>query len=423
MVIMLTILSVLPSCKKDDDKQEATTGIIEGTITNLETSAAIADVRIIVFDANTNSPVENTYSTNAEGNYTIELPFGTYYLKLYCQGYESVPRPGEAALPIAVVVEEKAVADFQMTPSLVADGGIISGTVKDAEKLVSGALVIAENGEVAFSSVADANGNYFIYNVPAGTYSVKGWKAGFSSEVQDLTIAASEEKSGVNLTLVQDAVSNVIGTITFLATENKEVDVSLVHPLTQETIPGLSTKTTGGKYALESVPNGTYIGRASFENDGLVLDPDWVVKNGGEPTIQVNNGDVLLDFSVTGAVSLKEPTNTAESTQPVEVSKEGLSFSWTPYSSASDYVIEVIDSNGKVIWGGFTANWSQKNVVIPSSQTSVIFDADGSAAAALEVGKTYRWRIFASKDDKQSATGWRLISVSEDQMGLIKIVE
>lgn len=422
VVIVLVMSMFFTSCKKEEENQP-TTGIVEGIITDFETSLAIADVRIIVFDANTNSPIGDTYSTNANGEYSIELYPGTYYLKLNCLGYESIPHPGVTALPIAVVINESVVADFQMSASNIIDGGVISGTVTALDASVAGGLIIAEKGDLAYSSVSDADGNYFIYNVPAGDYSVKCWKAGYNSNIQEINIEASMEKSDVNITLTQDATANVTGTISFLATENKEVDVSLVHPVTKETVPGLNIKTEGGNYIFENVPNGTYIGRASFENDSLVLDPDWVVKNGGEPTIEVNNADVSLNYSVTGAVSLQNPTNNSLSTQPVEVSLDTLSFSWIPYPSTSDYVIEVIDGNGNIIWGGFSADWSQKNIVIPGSQTSIEYDADGTANAQLEAGKTYRWRIFSSKDDNQSVTGWRLISVSEDQMGLIKIAE
>ena len=96
-------------------------------------------------------------------------------------------------------------------------------------------------------------------------------------------------------------------------------------------------------------------------------------------------------------------------------------FSWSKYSSTSDYVIEVTDANGNLVWGGFNSDWTVKNIVIPSSQNSIQFNSDGSASSALLFGKVYRWKVYASKDNSQSATGWELISVSEDQRGLIII--
>ena len=119
------------------------------------------------------------------------------------------------------------------------------------------------------------------------------------------------------------------------------------------------------------------------------------------------------------------PTNLPSNTIPSEISGLTPTFSWEAYPSASDYVVEVSDANGNIIWGGIdrTESIPVKNVVVPSSQTSVVFDYDGTATQSLEPGKVYRWRVFVSKDDKQSTSGWRLISVSEDQLGLIKIAE
>jgi hypothetical protein len=45
---------------------------------------------------------------------------------------------------------------------------------------------------------------------------------------------------------------------------------------------------------------------------------------------------------------------------------------------------------------------------------------DGKAPIALQPGQVYRWRIYASKNDIKELTGWKLISVSEDQRGLVK---
>lgn len=420
--IMLVMALVLMSCNKDEE-EEATTGHIEGVVIDIETTLAVADVRIIVFDANTNSPIGETYTTNEDGSYKIELEPGIFYLKLYSLGYESIPQVGMTALPLTVEKGQSLVRDFQLTPSDVVDGGVISGKVEKDDQGVGGVLVIAENSTSAFSSVSDVQGNYIIYNVPVGDYSVAGWITEHSSSVNDISVIANSELEDVNILLANDGFAAVTGTISFLAVGNKEIDVSLVHPLTKETIPGLSTRTVGGSYQISNVDLRTYVGRASYENDGLVLDPDWIVKNGGDPTIEVMGGGDILNFSVTGAVSLISPTNDSTSTQPVDVSLDTLSFSWNAYSSSSDYVIEVMNANGNIIWGGFTEDWSQKNITIPSSQTSIEYNSDGSAKESLEVGKTYRWRIFASKDDKQSTTGWRLISVSEDQMGLITIVE
>jgi hypothetical protein len=223
--------------------------------------------------------------------------------------------------------------------------------------------------------------------------------------------------------MTEGANGSVSGAITFLATGNIEVDVALTHPATGETIPGLSVITTAQNYELTGVPDGTYLARASFNNDGIVMDPDWIIKN-GEPFVTVSGGAVDRPFSVTNSVEVVSPSNTSTSVEPVVVTSTTPTFEWTPYSSTTDYVIEVSDANGNLIWGGIDTSGAEpiKSIIIPSSQLSVDFNSDGNASiAALELGKTYRWRVFASKDSNQSVVGWELISVSEDQRGLFTV--
>ena len=83
-------------------------------------------------------------------------------------------------------------------------------------------------------------------------------------------------------------------------------------------------------------------------------------------------------------------------------------------------------ATGQVVWGGFSHQQGVigKNYTIGGGATSAVYNEDNSASVATLVpGRIYRWRIYASKDDAKSAVGWNLISASEDQMGLIKIVQ
>ncbi len=104
-------------------------------------------------------------------------------------------------------------------------------------------------------------------------------------------------------------------------------------PLSREAVPGLSATTVSFVYTISNVPLGTYLARATFKNDGKVVDPDWIVKN-GEPMVVVAGGTVSRPFSVTGAISLVSPTNLASSTQPIEVSSTRPMLSWLAYASA-----------------------------------------------------------------------------------------
>ncbi|MEN8249194.1 MAG: carboxypeptidase-like regulatory domain-containing protein [Bacteroidota bacterium] len=416
-LLAIIITGVLfQACNKDEPNP---TGIVKGIITDGSSSAALEGVRVALFDANTNQTVGNVLTTTVDGAYSFTVAGGSYYLKLAKQGYTDVPVRGSSAIPFTVTNDSELDNPVEMFVSSDTNIGWISGKLNSFDVSLLGTLVVASNGSTGYSTVADFDGNYVIYNVPADTYVVKAWKVGMNSSESGAVVTADTETAEVNLQVTNTEGVTVSGTVTFLATANLEVDVALTHPDTGETIPGLATTTSGTNYSLENVPIGVFLARASFANDGIVMDPDWIVKN-GEPTVHVLENNVTRDFSVTGAVSLAAPTNDASTTIPVSTSSTPT-FSWSDYSSTSDYVIEVSDANGNVIWGGFTEFWAAKNIVIPSSQTSIDFNSDGNASAGLESGKVYRWRIYASKDNVQSPTGWELISVSEDQRGLIII--
>ncbi|WP_017730856.1 MSCRAMM family protein [Nafulsella turpanensis] len=417
-LLFLTLLLVTAwGCSKEDE--EPATGVLYGTVTDAATTSVLENVRIIVFESNSNNPVAST-TTGADGAYSAELLPGSYYLKLYRQGYDHVPPRNISPIPFTVSKGMELDKPVSMNLSEVENGGYIHGKVVEAEKGVPGVLVVGVKDGKGYSAVSDAAGEFFLYNLPAGSYTLKGWRAGYESEQASVNVTTGQGAEQI-VNLSKGAAGSVSGTLSFLASTAVEVDVALTHPLTEEAVPGLQTKTSAN-YTIENVPAGTFLARATYQNDQRVVDPDWIVKF-GEPLVEVSNGAVSRDFSLTNSVSLIDPTNPSTSTIPLTVSGTNPTFSWTPYSSASDYVIEVSDANGNVIWGGF--DYSQdvlvKKVSIPSSQTSVEFNFDQTASKNLEAGKVYRWKIYASKDDKQAAAGWKLISVSEDQLGLITI--
>ena len=152
------------------------------------------------------------------------------------------------------------------------------------------------------------------------------------------------------------------------------------------------------------------------------MDPDWIIKN-GEPYVTVSGASVIRNFSITGALAVVSPSNAATTSEPLQVTGTAPTFSWTPYSSSDDYIIEVMNANGQVIWGGFSNNYTVKNISIPRSQTSIQFNSDGKATESLQPGNVYRWRVYTSKNDIKEVVGWKLISVSEEQLGLIKIAQ
>ncbi len=421
---ILAVILVIQGCKDDDEP--VTTGTLTGVVTDANTAARLENVFINVFNSNTNVPVGTTIITAADGSYSVQLEPGSYYIKLSKQNYESVPPAGISPIPFTIELGLSLDVSVEMFPSDVTNGGLISGKVTDGTDPVGGVLIVAQSGANGYSTISGDDGSYTIFNVPAGSYAINGFLSGFNGTSVDASVTGSAETSGIDLTLSSGATGTFTGQVRHLSAENIEVDVALIHPATRETIPGLTSETLSLSFTISNIPDGNYIARATFENDQRVMDPDRIAKF-GEPEITISGGNTVdLQFDVTGSVILVSPTNEATTTEPLEITSTAPTFEWTGFASTSDYVIEVSDISGNVIWGGFdnSGTLPVKNIEIPSDVLMIEYNSDGKATlSALEQGRVYRWRIFASKNDQQSDTGCTLISASEDQLGLIKIAE
>jgi hypothetical protein len=186
-------------------------------------------------------------------------------------------------------------------------------------------------------------------------------------------------------------------------------------------VNGLTTVIDAGRnYAINKIPDGEYVAWASYENDGYVMDPDWIFKNPGALNISFDTiSSKVLDFSVTGAITIISPTNPANNIIPEPADSIIPTFYWNAYSSTKEYIIEVKDINGNLIWGGFKENGEINHAQIPKEWNSVEFNFDGSAISQLQSGNIYQWRLYS--DDDEAANIQTLLSASEDLMGLFLI--
>lgn len=408
-------------------------GTLTGTVTDASTTPAtvIVGASVTVFNATTNTAVA-TLTSGATGKYSTTLTAGTYYVKVTKQGFDPVPPAALEPVPLALVSGQTTTNNIQMFPAANLNTGWISGKVSIGTSGKGGVLVVATNGSSASSALSDASGNYVIYNVPvAATYSVTGHLAGYSATTAaPVIVSQGVATTGVNLALSANAVGQVPVSFNLIAqtgvTAPSTMVVSLLHPLTRETIPGLVQSlphSSSISFLLTGVADGSYLVRASYANDTIVVDPDSIRKF-GEPSVTVAGGTPTpnpVDIKATGAVGLVSPTNAITTTVP-EIVTAGTSptFTWNAYPTTSDYVVEVMDATtGAVIWGGFSGTGDAMVKNVTTTATSIVFNDDGLATSALLAGHVYRWRIYASKNDN-TVLGWHLISASEDQRGLIK---
>ena len=422
--IAIGLFALLQACNNRSSTPAPTTGTLSISITTGSPATALSDVRVLVFNAATNEPAA-AGSSGSDGKYSVSLNPGSYFVKLGKQSY--IPVPASALLnPVPQKINAGATNDYAvyMTTSSLT-GGWVSGKVSGG---IANALVAVEATGVAYTSISDSNGYYIIYNVPPAAYSVRGYAQSHTIASQTTTVTAN---AGSTVDLIAGPVPTSTVPVRFKLIAGGGVIspatmvVSLVHPITKEAIPGLSLSQAyppSLDYSFSGVADGRYIVRATFANDTIVVDPDNIVK-AGEPSVNVISGTPTPTVVITAtlAVTLTSPTNALNSTDPA-VTSLTPTFSWEAYSSTSDYVIEVMDANsGSIVWGGFTGMGTAtatKNIM--TTLLTINYNSDGKATA-LVVGQTYRWRIYASKDDAKEPTGWKLISMSEDQMGLFTV--
>ena len=142
---------------------------------------------------------------------------------------------------------------------------------------------------VGYSALSDFTGNFSIFNVPAGTYSVEGYKSDLQLTPSEQTVA-SADVTGVTLSKADVALTTVSGSIQTVDAPNF-VATSIVLALksTFDTVTGRGDTPVGlrapksgpgdvtSAWTIEGVPDGDYVILAAFENDAEVRDPDTTI--------------------------------------------------------------------------------------------------------------------------------------------------
>ena len=237
----------LSSCKDDDEHApEPTTGVVSGVVSNGLTASPLADVRVVLYNANSNEPTGQVDLTDVDGAFEFTNVGGNYYVKTSTQNYEDVPARGLAGLAFTISNGSTVTHNIEMFESVNSNTGSISGQLTSSDVNVNGALVVASNGITGMSTISDSIGNYTIYNVPADNYMVKAWRGGLESSEESVVVVSNTISENVNLSVNDVSGNTVSGSVTFLATSNSDVDVALTHPESEESIPGLTTITTNG---------------------------------------------------------------------------------------------------------------------------------------------------------------------------------
>jgi hypothetical protein len=423
LFLIISLGFILYSGCSDDSNPaapEKTTGTLKTVILGATNSSGIVNANVVLYNADNNEAILRK-SSNSSGECSFECDPGNYFVRISAQGYNSSPPENNTPIPFAVDKGENISREFFLNPLDVSQPGQISGSVNP---VVNNVLIIAEETDGSrYSTVTGPDGYFVLFNLSYGSYSLLAYKAGYEAEtVIEKVLSSGTPSASAAITLKQVSGATLKGKVTFLASENSVVDISLVDPATFSAVPGLSTfsDTTGLDYEINNIPSGTFLAWASFKNDGYVMDPDWIFRNSSILNVTFTGSDTInLNFSVTGAITINSPTNPPDSIYAVIADSTTPVFTWTEYPSTKEYIIEVRKMNGEIIWGGFNSDGTVNHSPIDFHTTSVIYNFDGSASETLQAGEIYQWKVYA---DFYGTLGvQQLISASEDLMGIFEI--
>jgi hypothetical protein len=365
--------------------------------------------------------------TDAMGSVVFDVEAGNYYLHISAQNFNPLPPENITAIPFFVASEDTTLENTLLEArDNVGNAGYVQGYVAPA---VNNFLILAESraDQANFATVTGPDGFFVLYNLPYGTYDLDALKSGYMmAEPVMADISAQAEIDTVSIPVAEYRGSRLSGMVTFLASENSVVDITLLDPETRAVIPGLSVMNeTSGNYRMENIPDGEYLAWASLKNDGYVIDPDWVFKNPGGLDISFATSDTLgLNFSVTDAITLVSPTNPADSTFAFMADSQVPVFRWSSYPSAKEYFIEVKDYSGNILWGGLNSDGTVNHDFIGADATSVAYNFDNRPGTpALKPGEIYQWKLWADKGTQENSFVENLISSSEDLRGIFQVPE
>ena len=116
-----------------------------------------------------------------------------------------MPPRGISPVPFSVAQEMTAVVNYSMLPIDGGSTGWISGKVSEGSNPVAGVLVVAETASSGYSAYSDQEGNFYIYNVPAGSYEVEGWIAEYNSGQASASVTTGAGTEGIQISLTAGA--------------------------------------------------------------------------------------------------------------------------------------------------------------------------------------------------------------------------
>lgn len=345
---------------------------VKGKVLDALTLDPVAGARVTARDG-AGVVTSSVATSGADGTYEIMLsakrgadsaPRPTLYtLRGDAEAYATFPGGIRPALPFDVstampgqaggpYVYESATTTLGLLPLPSTEGlGTVRGVVKGDRP--GGTLVTVG----AASGVAAIDGEFVVFNAPAGAGVVRGFRGGVQLGAPEVDVPAGGEVTGVALEPRADVpLATLRGGVNFAnAPGGSKTSVALVTETsfnaaleTGEVPPGLRVDGVAGDFSMEGVPDGAYVVLASLDNDGLVRDPDPNIA--GTQIVHVTVADGVpsqadFAFKVTEALAVRSPGAEAP-----ELVSAPVTAVWADDSSEEKYGLKVFDAFGNLAW-------------------------------------------------------------------------
>jgi len=224
------------------------TGTVSGTVTN----TSFQGVPNAVVMAYLNQELQDSTTTDTDGSYSIPglAPSNEYELHVECNGYEYR------------IETDIAIVDSQTTTKNVTDlalEGKITGkvTLSDGTTAISGVIVNAkDSGGFTRMGYTNADGDYTIEKMRAGTYTVEALKTSYSfSDTEQAEVTPGQTTSGVNLTGVNGSIA---GQITEFSGTTAIAGAFVIGKNGGGDVKARDITDFSGNYSLDGLPTGTY---------------------------------------------------------------------------------------------------------------------------------------------------------------------
>ncbi len=300
-----------------------------------------------------------------------------------------------------------ATTDVSLVPLASGGDARISGSVQADDP--GGVLVVAEQGGVAVStSITGSEGNFTLYNVPGGSTTVTGYRAGlYAAPV--MVDQTADGVMDVVLTGSTDQLATVTGSVNIVnAPGGSSTSVILVLASTfdmenarGESPAGLRAAPVTSSFSIADVPPGRYAVLPRSRTTASSATPTMGIAGTQIVFVDVAGSDQAISqsFKVTGALDVMSP-----GADGLEVVTSVPQLVFAQDSSEDGYEVRVYDAFGNMVYD---------DAMLPAGMGSRPITYDLSGRVDLMAGMIYQFRAWSF------GRGHRL-SATEDLRGVFQ---